>query len=91
MNRNTIDENIVTEEQLIEKGYRKYYGNDIDVYFNKDICTHSGKCVRGNRQVFEVGRKPWIIADNANAEDIIQIINTCPSGALKFILKNEKR
>ncbi len=77
-----------TEETLLAQGYRKYTGEDIDIYYNKDICAHVGNCVRGNPAVFEVGRRPWIIADNGEADDNERVINTCPTGALKFVRKN---
>lgn len=75
------------EKELLEKGYRKYTGKDIDVYYSKDICQHVGNCVRGNPEVFEVGRRPWIIADNAPADEVARVVDTCPSGALKYIKK----
>lgn len=77
-----------TEETLLAQGYRKYTGEHIDIYYNKDICAHVGNCVRGNPAVFEVGRRPWIIADNGEADDNERVINTCPTGALKFVRKN---
>lgn len=43
--------------------------------------------MRGNPEVFEVGRKPWIISDNGEVVNNIQVIDSCPSGALKYILK----
>lgn len=79
----------VTEDTLVAGGYRKYSGEVIDVYYNKEICTHSGNCVRGNAAVFEVGRRPWVIPDNGHAPQVAQVINTCPSGALKFIKKEQ--
>ncbi|MDH6364621.1 putative Fe-S cluster protein YjdI [Enterococcus sp. PF1-24] len=90
MDGNKIDGKKVTAEMLVEKGYRKYSGEEIDIYYNKDICAHIGNCVRGNGAVFEVGRRPWIIADNSTVADDIQVINTCPSGALKYIRKDEQ-
>ncbi len=33
----------VTEEMLVENGYRKYVGEGIDIYYSKDICAHIGK------------------------------------------------
>ena len=79
----------VTEEALVAGGYRKYHGEGIDVFYNKDICIHSGNCVRGNPEVFEVGRRPWIIPDNGADPQVAQVIHTCPSGALKFIKKEQ--
>lgn len=87
MEGNKIAGVIVTEEALLEQGYRKYSGESLDIYYSQEICEHAGNCVRGNEAVFEVGRKPWIIPDNASSEEGIRVINTCPSGALKYIEK----
>lgn len=35
----------MTEKELLNQGYRKYSGKAIDVYFNLDICQHSGNCM----------------------------------------------
>ena len=87
MDGSQINGKAVTEEQMVEQGYRKYSGNDLDIYYNKDICAHIGNCVRGNADVFEVGRRPWIIADNATAAEAMRVVDSCPSGALKYIRK----
>lgn len=71
-------------DELIEKGYRCYRGEDIDVYFNTNICQHSGNCVRGNHAIFDLSRKPWIMPDNASQKEVKRVINTCPSGALLY-------
>lgn len=73
------------EKELLEKGYRKYTGAAVDVYYNNEICQYSGNCFRGNRAVFDPKRHPWIIADNASGEEVMRVIDTCPSGALKYI------
>lgn len=73
------------EKKLLEDGYRKYTGEHVDVFFNGDICTHSGNCVRSNTSVFNLKNKPWINANAASAEEIKGIIDNCPSGALKYI------
>lgn len=87
MNRSKIDGVEVTEEALLEQGYKKYSGEPLDIYYSQEICEHAGNCVRGNGAVFEVGRRPWIIPNNTSAEEGIRVINTCPSGALKYIEK----
>lgn len=89
MEGNKIGGQATTEESLLAQGYRKYTGKDIDIYYNKDICAHVGNCVRGNGAVFEVGRKPWILPDNGDAADGARVINTCPTGALKFVRKDQ--
>lgn len=79
----------MTEKELLDKGFRKYAGTKVDVSFNKDICQHSGVCVNGLSEVFNLNRKPWILPDNATEEELIKLIDSCPSGALQYIVKNE--
>lgn len=90
MEGNKLGDKIATEEELLAQGYRKYEGKDVDIYYNKAVCAHIGNCVRGNGAVFEVGRKPWILADNSTADNNAEVVNTCPTGALKFIRKDGK-
>ena len=69
---------------MSDEGYRKYRGKEVDVYFNKDICTHSQNCIKGSTAVFDLKRKPWILPDEADASEVMRIIDKCPSGALKY-------
>ncbi|STW04824.1 Protein of uncharacterised function (DUF1271) [Klebsiella grimontii] len=41
------------DKELLDAGYRAYTGEKIDVYFNTDICQHSGNCVRGSAKLFK--------------------------------------
>jgi len=66
----------------------KYKGEDIDVYFTVDRCTHVAECIRGAPEVFDVTRKPWIIADNAKPDKVAEVILRCPTGALHFERKD---
>jgi uncharacterized Fe-S cluster protein YjdI len=79
----------MNEKELMTNGYRKYTGKDVDVYFNKDKCIHSTRCIKGDPEVFDTKRRPWILPDNASAEDVGKVIDTCPSGALKYIYNGE--
>ncbi len=45
------------DKELLEAGYRAYTGEKIDVYFNTDICQHSGNCVCGSAKLFNLKRK----------------------------------
>lgn len=78
----------MTEQQLLDKGYRKYSGEEVDVFFNLDICIHSGVCTRGLPTVFDIKKKPWVNADGEAGEVIAERIRKCPSGALQYILKD---
>ena len=78
---------IMKEKELLEKGYRKYEWSDIDVFFNTEICQHSGVCVKGVPSVFNVNKKPWINLEEANVIEVMKIIDKCPRQALKYIRK----
>ncbi|VTN11541.1 Protein of uncharacterised function (DUF1271) [Raoultella terrigena] len=51
------------DKELLDAGFRAYRGEKIDVYFNTEICQHSGNCVRGSAKLFNLKRKPWIVPD----------------------------
>ncbi|WP_039057315.1 4Fe-4S mono-cluster protein YjdI [Enterobacter sp. Bisph1] len=72
------------DKELLDAGYRVYTGEKIDVYFNTSVCKHAGNCVRGNTKLFDLKRKPWIMPDEVDAATVERIIDTCPSGALKY-------
>lgn len=76
-----------TSENLTERSYKAYENDNIIVYWNASICEHAGNCVRGNSEVFDAKRKPWIILGNGEHRNIPEVIDTCPSGALKYHLK----
>ncbi|MGP2968559.1 (4Fe-4S)-binding protein [Serratia marcescens] len=45
---------------------------------------HSANCVRGNAAIFTLNRRPWIMPDNAEPAGVKRVIDSCPSGALKY-------
>jgi uncharacterized Fe-S cluster protein YjdI len=70
----------------MSKRLQTYAVDGITVTFDPDVCTHSGRCVRGLPAVFDVSRKRWIHAEAAPPDQVADQINRCPSGALKYIL-----
>ena len=78
------------KQELEAQGYRQYAGQDIDVYYSIDICQHAGECVRGSIDVFNPKRKPWIIADAKPAQEVADIIERCPTKALRYVMGEER-
>jgi uncharacterized Fe-S cluster protein YjdI len=61
-----------------------YWGNDVDVTFDLDMCWHVAYCLEELPDVFKLDRKPWIIPDNASAEAVKSQVEKCPSNALEW-------
>ena len=63
---------------------RTYRGTDVEVSFDGDLCIHSTECARGLPAVFDRERRPWVLADNAAADEVSAVIERCLSGALQY-------
>ena len=61
-----------------------YRGRDIEVSFDLDLCVHIAECLRGDRAVFKLDRRPWVLPDASEAELVSQVVERCPSGALQY-------
>jgi len=69
---------------VLRRVRKVYRGRDIEVSFDLDICVHIGECLRGDPAVFQLRRRPWVLADEASADVVAQVVERCPSGALKY-------
>ena len=63
---------------------KTYRGASVEVSFDFDLCIHVGACLLGLPAVFELGRRPWILPDEADADGVAEIVQRCPSGALQY-------
>jgi uncharacterized Fe-S cluster protein YjdI len=63
---------------------RTYTGTTVDVSFDAALCEHAAECVRGLPAVFDVQQRPWIQPDGAPADDVVEVVGRCPSGALRI-------
>lgn len=60
---------------------------EITVLWIPERCEHAAVCVKSLPQVYHPKDRPWITAQNANTEELIDQIKRCPSGALQYELK----
>jgi len=68
-----------------KKDKRENYGGEgITIHDNRGICSHAGFCTDNLAKVFRLKQEPWIDAKGAKAEEIINVIKKCPSGALSY-------
>ena len=61
-----------------------YVGREITVHDNRGTCSHAGLCTGGLPAVWRMKEEPWIDPDGAAAEEIMRVIESCPSGALRY-------
>lgn len=62
----------------------EYSAQGITVTWEPGRCQHATECVRGLPSVFDVGRRPWITPDAPEVEDLVEVIDRCPSFALGY-------
>jgi CDGSH-type Zn-finger protein len=61
-----------------------YIGDGVTIYDDRSVCAHAGRCTDGLPSVWKLGEEPWIDPKGASAEQIIDTIKQCPSGALTY-------
>jgi CDGSH-type Zn-finger protein len=61
-----------------------YAGGKITIHDNRGICAHAGHCTDNLASVFKLNKEPWIDPDGASAQEIMETIKKCPSGALSY-------
>ena len=75
----------------MKKKVLTYDNDEITVKYDLKRCIHAANCVDGLPDVFNPDRKPWIDPDKASADDIADVIETCPTGALQYEMKKSVR
>ncbi len=65
---------------------RVYENSELIVYWYPELCAHVSFCVRDLRAVFDAKKRPWVNINGAAPEEIIKVIDACPSGALRYSL-----
>ncbi len=68
-----------------------YPGKAIDVHWNGHLCIHIDECGRAKGELFINGRQPWCQPDLASAEEIEDVVQRCPTGALTYQYKDGSR
>jgi uncharacterized Fe-S cluster protein YjdI len=63
---------------------RTYANDQIEVVWEPEYCIHVAECIRGLPDVFDPWRRPWVDVDEADPDEIADVIRRCPTGALHF-------
>ncbi|HZM15104.1 MAG TPA: CDGSH iron-sulfur domain-containing protein [Candidatus Krumholzibacteria bacterium] len=65
-------------------GSHRYQGDEIAVTYEVKRCIHATECVRGLPSVFDPERRPWVRLEGASAEEVVRVVERCPTGALRY-------
>jgi len=73
----------VSAEARSAADVQRIYANDeVEVRWEPRLCIHTGRCFRGLPEVFDPKARPWVRVDAASAERIMDVVASCPTGAL---------
>jgi len=67
---------------MAKKTNFQYPGETATVFWNRRLCIHVGECGRAKGELFVGGRDPWCQPDLTSNEEVAEVINRCPTGAL---------
>ena len=63
---------------------KEYTNGELTGQWNPEKCIHARECVKGLPKVFSHESKPWINMGGASSEEIMTVVDRCPSGALTY-------
>lgn len=71
-----------------EKNTYQYPSKKVDITWDGRVCIHIAECGRAKGDLFIDGRKPWCKPDLTSVEEVIEVVESCPSGALTYNVKD---
>ena len=76
----------------MKKDITKEYSNgELTVVWKPAKCIHAKECIKALPEVYKPNEKPWITPENATTTALKSQIKKCPSGALTYYMKGEKK
>ena len=61
-----------------------YKSDSIEITYALKLCIHAAECANGLPEVFDPNKKPWVDPKGAEVQNIVDVIERCPSGAPKY-------
>lgn len=65
-----------------------FAGESVDVTFDGKRCIHVGECGRSGIGLFVGGRKPWCDPNQVEVDQVTDVVERCPTGALTYERKD---
>lgn len=64
---------------------REYQGQGVVIQYEVKRCIHVEECIRALPRVFNQHQRPWIQPGDTAADEIVNAVLRCPTGALHFV------
>jgi CDGSH-type Zn-finger protein/uncharacterized Fe-S cluster protein YjdI len=61
-----------------------YPGDEVVVEWDGRLCIHVGECSRAEGELFVGGRKPWCQPNLVSIDEVVEVVERCPTGALVY-------
>ena len=72
-----------------DKEIYKFPGNKVNVSWDGRLCIHIAECGQAKGDLFVSGRQPWCQPDLVDVNDVKEVVERCPSGALAYQINDE--
>ncbi|MDP6909692.1 MAG: (4Fe-4S)-binding protein [Flavobacteriales bacterium] len=63
---------------------KEYTNGEITIVWEPEKCIHAALCATNLPKVFNPKEKPWVKADGATSQEIVDQVKKCPSAALSI-------
>lgn len=71
-----------------DKNKSNFSGSQINVEWDGRLCIHIAECGRAKGELFVAGRQPWCEPDLMEVEEVAEIVERCPAGAITYNAKD---
>ena len=71
-----------------EKKVFKFEGERLDVEWDGRLCIHIAECGQAKGDLFVGGRQPWCKPDLVADEEVTEVVERCPTGAITYQAKS---
>ena len=73
---------------MSDKTQLDFRGEKVDVHWDGRLCIHVAECSQAKGELFVGDRQPWCLPDKAGSQEVAEICERCPSGALTYTDKS---
>ena len=73
---------------MSDKKVFEFNGQTVTVSWDSRLCIYIGECGQAEGDLFVMGRDPWCMPDESTPQEVTEVCERCPSGALTYQANN---